>query len=150
MNKLLNMYMEITELSILNYIRDNKGEMKQVFGIDRDRVRVSDIKDLWVNINDIDPVTCTPEILKRFGFKETVDSVLGEKVWEGIIGDKTSPFSNWFSITIRNSEYTNSIDRFWCFHADNNHFETVGSGDFEYIHQLQNAIKSICGVGLED
>lgn len=143
--------MEITELSILNYIKNSKGEIRQVFELDKDRVRISNIKDLWVSIDDVYPITCRPEFLKRFGFKETVDILLGRTFWESFIGDKTSPFSNWFRITVKkNSEYTNSINRSWSFHADNSHFESVGSGEFEYIHQLQNAIKGICGVGLEE
>lgn len=141
--------MEITELSILNYIKNSKGEIRRVFGLDKDKVRISDIKGLWVSIGDVYPIVCSPELLKRFGFKETVD-IRGRTTWQSFIGDKTSPFSNWFSITVKNSEYTNSIGRSWSFHADNSHFESVGSGEFEYIHQLQNAIKSICGVGLEE
>lgn len=142
--------MEITELSILNYIKNSKGEIRQVFELDKDRVRISNIKDLWVSIDDVYPIACSPELLKRFGFKETVDILGRITSWQSFIEDKTSPFSNWFSITVKNSEYTNSINRSWSFHADNSSFESVGSGEFEYIHQLQNAIKSICGVGLEE
>ena len=142
--------MEIAELSISNYIKNSKGEIRQVFGLDKDRVRISDIKDLWLSIDDVYPIACSPELLKRLGFKETVDILGRITSWQSFIGDKTSPFSNWFSITVKNSEYTNSIDRSWGFYVDNSSFESVGSGEFEYIHQLQNAVKSICGVRLED
>lgn len=46
-------------------------------------------------------------------------------------------------------ELSNSADRDWGVHIDNRDFQTVGVGDIQFLHQLQNMYFDVTGKELE-
>ena len=54
--------------------------------------------------------------------------------------------TNKFHLTI-NCDYTNY--RKWNVHIDNCDFQTIGSGECDYLHQLQNLCFDLTGTELE-
>lgn len=49
---------------------------------------------------------------------------------------------------IRIMDLTNSGDGYWNVHIDNEYYETIGSCDVKYVHQLQNQLR-ICGYKMD-
>ena len=49
---------------------------------------------------------------------------------------------------IRIMDLTNSGDGYWNVHIDNEYYETIGSCDVKYVHQLQNQLR-ICGYEMD-
>lgn len=49
---------------------------------------------------------------------------------------------------IKVQRFSNTPDRKWSVHIDNNVYMTVGGGDVQYVHQLQNLIKVLTGEDL--
>ena len=46
------------------------------------------------------------------------------------------------------SDDVNSGDGYWYVHVDNEYYETIGSCDVKYVHQLQNQLR-ICGYEMD-
>lgn len=90
--------------------------------------------------NEIEPIPVTKEILKRIGFEEYEDLPLEGKFyryWEKDCKYKLDVRDFW----------TNS-QRKWYVHVDNDVCNTIGSGEFDYIHELQNLVRCITGRSL--
>ena len=82
---------------------------------------------------DICPIKLDEELFNNLQFSENQSS--GYTVFE-----KTFPRCQ---VTL--SEISNSKDRDYYCHIDNLDFETIGSSDIQYLHQLQNIIKHVSG-----
>lgn len=92
-----------------------------------------------VEEKDINPIPLCKELLIDYGFKEEYDKILKYTEYKIDLGD--------FHITADNF-CSNSRDKEWCIHIDNICYSTVGGGDINYLHELQNLIKIICGIEL--
>ncbi len=90
--------------------------------------------------NEIEPIPVTKEILKEIGFEEYEDLPL-----EGVF------YRYWdkdykYKLDVRDF-WTNS-QRKWSVHIDNGDCNTIGSGEFDYVHELQNLVRTITGFSL--
>ena len=76
------------------------------------------------------PIPLTVEILEKNGFEMADDTY-------------TRPTVFYFSKDrrVQVSNLTNSGDGYWCVHVDNEDFETIGSCDVKYVHEMQNLLR---------
>lgn len=91
-----------------------------------------------ISLQGLVPIPLTEEILLRCGMKTTYDELIKLKEYQFL--------TNKFHIAI-NCEYTNY--RKWNVHIDNCDFQTIGSGECDYLHQLQNLVLDVTGTELE-
>lgn len=85
-------------------------------------------------------IPVTKELLMKIGFEEYEDYPL-----EGVFyryWDKDCKYK----LDIRDF-WTNS-QRKWYVHIDNDVCNTIGSGEFDYVHELQNLVRCITGHSL--
>lgn len=87
--------------------------------------------------NEIEPIPVTKEILEKIGFKEDTAIVKFYRYW-----DKDYKYK----LDI-DEGYTNSGKK-WSVHIDNGDCATIGSGEFDYVHELQNLVRVITGYDL--
>lgn len=88
-------------------------------------------------LNTCSGIPVTKEILKEIGFEEYEDLPL-----EGVF------YRYWdkdykYKLDVRDF-WTNS-QRKWYVHIDNDVCNTIGSGEFDYVHELQNLVRVISG-----
>jgi hypothetical protein len=129
---------DVNSLMLGNFVKDKRGEIMLVGKIHRDSVA-----DKWGGIafdDEIEGIPVTKEILKEIGFEEYEDLPL-----EGVF------FRYWnkdykYKLDVRDF-WTNSQRR-WYVHIDNDVCNTIGSGEFDYVHELQNLVRVITGHNL--
>ena len=122
--------MEAKDLMLGNWIRDDK--YCQI-------VEVSDIYLYAHTLKTCSPIPITSEILRNIGFEEH----------EGIC-PKT--FYRYWDKEYRykldvDPDFCNS-DRKFSIHIDNGDCETIGCGEFTYVHELQNLVRINCKADL--
>lgn len=88
----------------------------------------------------IDPIPVTVDMLKRIGFEEYEDLPLEGKFYR--YWDKDYKYK----LDVRNF-WTNSR-REWYIHIDNDVCNTIGSGEFGHVHELQNLVRCVTGFSL--
>lgn len=88
-------------------------------------------------LNTCSGIPVTVDMLKRIGFKEDTAIVKFYRYW-----DKDYKYK----LDI-DEGYTNS-GRKWSIHIDNGDCNTIGSGEFTYVHELQNLVRIITGFSL--
>jgi hypothetical protein len=94
----------------------------------------------WLREEEHDPIPVTVDILKRIGFEEYEDLPLEGKFYR--YWDKEGKYK----LDVRDF-WTNS-QRKWYVHVDNDVCNTIGSGEFDYVHELQNLVRVITGHSL--
>lgn len=94
----------------------------------------------WLREEEHDPIPVTVDILKRIGFEEYEDLPLEGKFYR--YWDKDCKYK----LDVRDF-WTNS-QRKWHVHIDNDVCNTIGSGEFDYVHELQNLTRCITGHSL--
>ena len=122
---------DVRDIMIGNWIRDDKYDA---------------ITTLLPNsayqaiLNTCSGIPVTVDILKRIGFKEYDDLLLERKFyryWDKEYRYKLDVYH----------DFCNS-DRKFNIHIDNGDCETIGSGEFDYLHELQNLVRIITGFSL--
>lgn len=99
------------------------------------------------DINKIEPIPLTEEILKKNGFK---NDVIAQKA---IIAEGASNFSVILvsednRITLNNiDEYINSFNK-WHVHIDTEDMRTICTSEITYVHELQHLLK-LCKIEKE-
>ena len=91
----------------------------------------------WLREEAYDPVPVTVDMLKRIGFEKYEDLPLERncyKYWDKEYRYKLDVYP----------DFCNS-DRIFSIHIDNEYCETIGSGEFTYVHELQNLVRVITG-----
>lgn len=88
-------------------------------------------------LNTCSGIPVTVDMLKRIGFKEDTAIVKFYRYW-----DK----DNKYKLDV-DEGYTNS-GRKWSVHIDNDVCNTIGSGEFTYVHELQNLTRIITGFSI--
>lgn len=83
----------------------------------------------------LEPITITEELLLKNGFTKKLLIEGNEKYDDWVEFEKD--FGKCF-LSIRHC--SNSIERDWYVHIDNDYRCSVGGMDIEYVHQLQNLI----------
>ena len=94
----------------------------------------------WLREEEHDPIPVTVDMLKRIGFEEYEDLPLEGKFYRYWGKDYK------YKLDVRNF-WTNSR-REWYIHIDNDVCNTIGSGEFDYVHELQNLTRCISGHSL--
>ena len=85
-------------------------------------------------LNTCSGIPVTKEILKNIGFKEDKALVTFYRYWDKDYKYKLDV----------DEGYTNS-EKKWSMHIDNGDCATIGSGEFTYVHELQNLVRVITG-----
>ena len=123
------------ELAYGNWVMDGFGIHKRITSVINDDVYL-ELKgydgDSWAeNYKNIQPIPITEELLLEIGFKKEQDETFsGDYDYTMCIGE----------CFIRINIYSNTINRDWNIHIDNNVHDTILSADVQYVHQLQNAV----------
>ena len=91
----------------------------------------------------LDPIPITEDLLLKNGFTKKLLIEGNEKYDDWVEFEKD--FGKFF-LSIRHC--SNSIERDWYVHIDNDYRCGVGGMDIEYVHQLQNVVK-ISGYEIE-
>ena len=87
-------------------------------------------------LNTCSPIPLTEEILKRIGFSEYDE--LGDYIYYRYWANNFK-----YKIDIR-KDWCNS-PRDWHVHIDNGDCCTIGCGEVDYVHELQNLVRVITG-----
>ena len=91
----------------------------------------------------LEPITITEELLLKNGFvKELL--IEGNERYDDWVSYKKEV--NGYFLEIRHC--SNSIERDWYVHIDNESHCSVGSMDIEYVHQLQNFL-TLLGINID-
>ena len=130
----------VKDLMVGNWVKSPQG-ITQVHNVLTDKIITKNDKR-GVNCyhtTDIEPIPVTLDILKRIGFEEH----------KGIC-PKT--FYRYWDKEYRykldvDPDFCNS-DRKFSIHIDNGDCETIGCGEFTYVHELQNLVRCITGHSL--
>ena len=120
-----------------NFVKDKNGEIMLVGKIHRESVA-----DKWGGIafdDEIDGIPMTIETLLAIGFTRSQDikDYHYYRYW-----DKEGKYKLDVDYYFGNSE------RKWHVHIDNGDCCTIGSGEFDYVHELQNLVRVISGHSL--
>lgn len=118
--------------------RENTRRLYCIDEIYRDCIRVEDCEDYFEDIY-LEPIPVTVDILKRIGFEEYEDSPLERGFYR--YWDKD------YKYKLDVDGYTNS-GRKWSVHIDNDVCNTIGCGEFTYVHELQNLVRINCRADL--
>lgn len=87
-------------------------------------------------LNTCSGIPVTKEILKKIGFKEDKALVSFYRYW-----DKDGRYK----LDVYPDELYCNSDRKFGLHVDNDVCNTIGSGEFTYVHELQNLVRVIAG-----
>ena len=94
------------------------------------------------NLEDMQPIEVTEEFLLKNGFdKENIH------IYNGIDEVIFNLYVNSCHIII--DHHSNSVGRDWHCHIDNSDCDSIGSFDFQYVHELQNGIRLITKQDME-
>ncbi len=125
----------VKDLMLGNFAKDKNGEIVMVGKVHRDSVA-----DKWGGItfdDEIEPIPVTEEMLKRIGFNEDTAMVKFYRYWDKEYKYKLDV----------DEGYTNSGKK-WSIHIDNGDCATIGSGEFDCMHELQNLVRCVTGFSL--
>jgi hypothetical protein len=135
------------ELRVGNYVLAGKlgpCRILNVFGIGEVSLIQDNgtLVDDYVKTEDLEGIEVTPEILVKFGFEPEMDTVLAEFEWR-LETDEDNH--------LRIRDFFTNFDeiRPWSVHIDNGDMDSVGNGEFKYLHQLQNLVSAIIGEELD-
>lgn len=84
----------------------------------------------------LDPITITEELLLKNGFTKELLIEGNERYDDWVEYEKDF---NGYVVSMRHC--SNTIERDWYVHIDNDYRCGVGGMDIEYVHQLQNVVK---------
>ena len=119
--------------------RENTRDIHYIDEVCRDYIRVEDFGDFFDDIY-LEPIPVTVDMLKRIGFEEYEDLPLARNCYR--YWDK----EHRYKLDV-DPDFCNS-DRKFSIHIDNGDCETIGSGEFDYVHELQNLTRCITGHSL--
>lgn len=118
--------------------RENTRDIYYIDEVCRDYIRVEDFGDFFEDIY-LEPIHVTTDMLKRIGFKE--DTTAGEPWPFWRYWDKDGRYK----LDVYPDELYCNSDRKFGLHIDNDVCNTIGSGEFTYVHELQNLVRVITG-----
>ena len=131
---------DVKDLMVGDWVKSPQG-VTQVYNVLINKIITkNDKKGVYCyHTTDIEPIPVTVDMLKRIGFEEH----------KGIC-PKT--FYRYWDKEYRykldvDPDFCNS-DRKFSIHIDNGDCETIGRGEFDYVHELQNLTRIITGFSL--
>ena len=128
---------DVKDLMVGNFVKTPIGVV-EVYNIINDAI-IADTRDICY-AKGLDGIEVTKEILKKMGFEEYEDLPLEGKFYR--YWDKDCKYK----LDVRDF-WTNS-QRKWYVHIDNDVCNTIGSGEFDYVHELQNLVRINCKADL--
>lgn len=96
----------------------------------------TDYTDTYYAIDNYEPIPLTIEILEKNGFEKSYDEILEMQYYRS--QDKT----------IQITHFSNSVNKDWYVHIDNDCYDSIGSCDIQYVHELQNLL-TLCNLDIE-
>ena len=136
----------VNDLMVGNWIyvsspedRENTRRLYYIDEVYRDCIRVEDCEDFFEDIY-LESIPVTEDMLKRIGFEEYEDSLLERSFYR--YWDKD------YKYKLEVYPYFCNSDRKFSIHIDNEYCETIGSGEFTYLHELQNLVRINCRADL--
>lgn len=137
--------METNGLMIGNwvYCKKYKEDPVSVFAVAFEYVLINNGKSfIMVTAEDIQPIEVTEEFLLNNGFEKKEYNVSGYS--------STSLHYMMFENGIFDiNRFSNSVGRDWHCHIENSDCDSIGSFDFQYVHEFQNGIRLITDRELE-
>lgn len=134
----------VSDLRIGNWVHDSECTRYPMYvvGIGEDYVYLNfdgNEGDVWeCKPDELQGIPVTIELLEKIGFKEEKALVLFCRYWD-----------KYYKYKLDIDEgYTNS-GRKWSVHIDNGDCCTIGTGEFTYLHELQNLVSAIAKEELE-
>ena len=131
---------DVKDLMVGNWVKSPQG-ITQVHNVLTDKIITKNDKKgvYFYHTTDIEPIPVTVDILKRIGF-------------EAHKGICPKTFYRYWDKEYRykldvDPDFCNS-DRKWSIHIDNGDCETIGCGEFTYVHELQNLVRINCKADL--
>ena len=130
----------IKDLMVGNFVKSPQGVV-EVHNVLTDSIMTkSDKKGICISrATNIEPIPVTEEMLKRIGFEE--DTTAGEPWPFWRYWDKDGRYK----LDVYPDELYCNSDRKFGLHIDNDVCNTIGSGEFTYVHELQNLVRVIAG-----
>jgi hypothetical protein len=134
----------VSDLRIGNWVHDSECTRypMYVMGIGDDYVYLNfdgNEGDVWeCDPDELQGIPVTIELLKKIGFEEDTAIVKFYRYWDKDYRYKLDV----------DEGYTNSGCK-WSVHIDNGDCCTIGSGEFTYLHELQNLVSAIAKEELE-
>ena len=129
---------DVKNLMVGNFVKTPIGVV-EVYNVINDAI-IADTREICY-AKGLDGIPVTKELLEKIGFEEYEDLPLEGKFYR--YWDKDYKYK----LDIRDF-WTNS-QREWYVHIDNDVCNTIGSGEFDYIHELQNLVRVITGYELK-
>lgn len=124
----------VKDLMVGNFVKTPIGVV-EVYNIINDAI-IADTRDICY-AKGLDGIEVTKELLEKIGFKEDTALVKFYRYWDKDYKYKLDV----------DEGYTNSGKK-WSVHIDNGDCATIGSGEFDYVHELQNLVRVITGHSL--
>ena len=136
--------METNGLMIGNWVccKKYKEDPVSVFAVAFVSVLIDNGKSfIMVPAEDIQPIEVTEDFLIKNGFEKKEYNVSGYS--------STSTHYMMFKNGIFDiNKFSNSVGRDWHCHIENSDCDSIGSFDFQYVHEFQNGIRLITGKDL--
>ena len=128
---------DVKDLMVGNFVKTPIGVV-EVYNIINDAI-IADTRDICY-AKGLEGIPVTKEILKNIGFEEQEDFPIGGVFYR--YWDKDYKYK----LDV-DEGYTNSGAK-WYVHIDNDVCNTIGSGEFTYVHELQNLVRINCKADL--
>lgn len=114
--------------------KDDTLDYWDIYEIREEGVRLGLFSDIFES-EWLEGIEVTKELLKKIGFEK--DTTTGEP-WEfWRYWDKDGKYKLYID------EYYTNGDRRWYVQIDNNMCRSIGCGEFDYVHELQNLVRVI-------
>lgn len=139
---------DVKDLMLGNWIylsdpedRENTRDIHYIDEVCRDYIRVEDFGDFFDDIY-LEGIPVTEDMLKRIGFKETTPAGEPWPYWR--YWDKDGRYK----LDVYPHELYCNSNRKFGLHIDDDKLTTIGGGEFDYVHELQNLVRIITGHSL--
>ena len=130
---------DVKNLMVGNFVKTPIGVV-EVYNIINDAV-IADTRDICY-AKGLDGIEVTKELLVKIGFKK--DTTAGEP-WEfWRYWDRNGKYK----LDVYPEELYCNSNRKFGLHVDNASCDSIGSGEFTYVHELQNLVRVITGHSL--
>lgn len=129
---------KVKDLMVGNWVKSPQGIIEVDNVLTDSIIAKYDKRGIYIfYATDIEPIPVTIKMLESIGFKEEKALVPFYRYWDK--DDK-------YKLDV-DEGYTNS-ERKWSVHINNDVCCTIGSGEFTYVHELQNLVRIITGFSL--
>lgn len=137
---------DIKDIMVGNWVKVFDPEYKDdtldywdIYEIREEGVRLGLFSDIFES-EWLEGIEVTKEILKKIGFEKDTTAVEPWELWR--YWDKDGKYKLYID------EYYTNSDRRWYVQIDNNMCRSIGCGEFDYVHELQNLVRINCKADL--